>query len=494
MKWSYATRLLALCASVALLVVGLAAVEPTVVAPQFMGPTASAQPGFSAQVEQLAQRSPLTPATYTVSLRDMASGEIVADLGGDNSMVPASTLKLVATSLAMSEFPGDRRFSTQLLLPQPAQSGIADSLVLVGGGDPTLGSPQIDGNPTTEQILGDIAAAVRAAGITSVNRLVGDLSALSLEPIPWSWTYDDFGNYFGAPVSALSIHDNLYKLTFQPGQVGQPAAIAAIDPNLSWLTFYNEMKTDAPGTGDNGYVFGVPGSHDRWIKGTIPAGGAFPIYGALPDPADAFLRLLQAKLQAQGISVSEIALQTQPVPQAGVSILWEHQSPTVREMVNYTNQSSFNLYADGLFALAVQKHEGGTPVTTWKQATEIETDWLKSLGVPTKGLRLEDGSGLSRRNLVTADAMTALLRSDRQQSWWPQFWEGLTVSNGRVRPNGVARGKSGFIEGVRTLSGVIRTASDREMAFSILINHYDGSVAEANAFISDVLDLMWQQF
>ena len=478
-------RLFALCASVALLV-GLAVV--------WGWPTASAQSGFRAQVEQLAQRSPMTPATYSVSLRDMESGQVVTQLGGDNSMVPASTLKLVSTSLTMSEFPGDRRFSTQLVLPQPAESGIANSLVLVGGGDPTLGSPQIDGNPTTEQILGEIVAAVRVAGIASVKRLVGDVSALSLEPIPWSWTYDDFGNYFGAPVSALSIHDNLYKLTFTPGQVGESAEIAEIEPDLDWLTFYNDMKTGAPGTGDNGYIFGVPGSRDRWIKGTIPAGGAFPIYGALPDPADTFLRLLQAKLQAEGISVDEIAIQTQPDSQIGGSILWEHQSPTVRTMVNYTNQSSFNLYADGLFALAVQQHAGSIPVTTWKQATEVETNWLKSLGVPTKGLRLEDGSGLSRRNLVTADAMTALLRSDRQQSWWPQFWEGLTVSNGRVRPNGVARGKSGFIEGVRTLSGVIRTRTDREMAFSILINHYDGSVAEANSFISDVLDLIWQQY
>lgn len=459
-----------------------------------MWPTSSAQPEFRAQVEQLAQRSPLSPATYTVSLRDMASGAVVAEMGGDTSMVPASTLKLVAMSLVMSEFPGDRRFSTQLLLPQPIESGIANSLVLMGGGDPTLGSSQIDGNPTMEQILGGMVAAVRAAGITSVKRLVGDISVLPLEPIPWSWTYDDFGNYFGAPVSALSIHDNLYKLTFQPGAVGQPAEIVGIDPNLNWLMFDNEMTTDAAGTGDNGYIFGVPGSRDRWIKGTIPAGGTFPIYGALPDPADTFLRLLQAELQAQGISVGDIAIQTQSASRAGSSLLWEHQSPTVREMVNYTNQSSFNLYADGLFALAVQNHEGNRPVTTWKKATEIETDWLKSLGVPTKGLRLEDGSGLSRRNLVTADAMTALLRSDRQQSWWPQFWEGLTVSNGRVRPNGVARGKSGFIEGVRTLSGVIRTRGDRELAFSILINHYDGSVADANGFISDVLDVVWQQF
>ncbi|MGK7909928.1 MAG: D-alanyl-D-alanine carboxypeptidase/D-alanyl-D-alanine-endopeptidase [Synechococcus sp.] len=457
-------------------------------------PTASAQPDFKAQVEQLARRSPLTPATYTVSLRDVASGDVVAELGGDNSMVPASTLKLVGTSLAMSVFPSDRRFSTQLLLPQPVESGVADSLVVVGGGDPTFGSHQIDGNPTTEQILGDIVSAVQATGITAVQRLVGDISALPLEPIPWSWTYDDFGNYFGAPVSALSIHDNLYKLTFQPGQVGQPAEIVGIDPDLNWLTFHNQMKTDAAGTGDNGYIFGVPGSRDRWIKGTIPAGGAFPIYGALPDPADTFLRLLQTTLQARGISVDEIALQTQPVSRSGSSILWEHQSPTVREMVNFTNQSSFNLYADGLVALAVQQYEGSNPVATWKQATDAETDWLKAIGVPTKGLRLEDGSGLSRRNLVTADAMTALLRSDRQQSWWPQFWEGLTVSNGRVRPNGVARGKSGFIEGVRTLSGVIRTASDRELAFSVLVNHYDGSVGEANAFISDVLDLIWQQY
>ena len=407
-------------------------------------------------------------------------------------MVPASTLKLLGTSLTMSQFPATHRFTTQLVLPQSATSGVAERLVLLGSGDPTLGSTQIAGNPTTERLLADMAAAVQAAGITRVKTLAGDTSALTLEPIPWSWTYDDFGNYFGAPVSALSIHDNLYKLDFRPGQVGQPAEIAATDPTVDWLTFHNEMKTGAPGSGDNGYIFGVPGSNDRWVRGTVPAGDTFPIYGSLPDPADTFLRLLQAKLRSQGIEVETLAQQTQP-SQVG-AVLWQYQSPTVAEMVNYTNQTSFNLYADGLFALAVQKYEGATPVSTWKQATDIETNWLKSIGVPTQGLRIEDGSGLSRRNLVTADAMTALLRSDRQQAWWPQFQAGLNISNGRVRPNGAARGKSGFIAGVRTLSGVIRCRSGRELAFSVLINHFDGSISAANAFISDVLDSVWQSY
>ena len=455
-------------------------------------PSAYSQPGIVSQVEQLAQRSPLAPATYTFSLRDLETGDIVAESGGNNSMVPASTLKLLGTSLAMSQFPATHHFTTQLVLPQPAISGVADRLVLVGSGDPTLGSSQMEGNATTERLLTDMATAVKAAGITKVKTLAGDTSALALEPIPWSWTYDDFGNYFGAPVSALSIHDNLYKLDFRPGKVGQPAAIAATDPKLDWLIFHNYMKTGAPGSGDNGYIFGVPGSNERWVRGTVPAGETFSIYGSLPDPADTFLRLLQAKLRSQGIEVETLTLQTH-ASQTG-TVLWQHQSSTVAEMVTYTNQTSFNLYADGLFALAVQKYKGETPVTTWKQATDIETEWLKSIGVPTQGLRIEDGSGLSRRNLVTADAMTALLRSDRQQAWWTQFQAGLNVSNGRVRPNGAARGKSGFIEGVRTLSGVIRCRSGRELAFSVLINHFDGSVAEANAFISDVLDSVWQSY
>ena len=471
--------------------IGLAFVRPALVSQ----PGHAAQSAIVSKVAQLAQRSSLAPATYTFSLRDLGTGEVVAESGGDRSMVPASTLKMLGTSMAMSHFPSDRRFTTQLLLPEPSTAGKANRLVLVGGGDPSLGSPQIPGNSTTEQVLNSIAAAVKDAGITSVGTLVGNTKALPLEPIPWSWTYDDFGNYYGAPVSALSIHDNLYKLNFRPGQVGSLAQLTSTEPNLDWVKFYNEMKTGAAGSGDNGYVFGIPGSNERWLRGTVPAGNSFFIYGALPDPADTFLRLLQTQLRSQGISVDRLELsgQTSGSGDEG-SVIWQHQSPPLTQMVNFTNQTSFNLYADGLFALAVQQNAGKTPVTTWQQATDIELDWLKGLGVPLQGLRIEDGSGLSRRNLVTANAMTALLHSDSQQAWWQQFKEGLNVKNGGIRPVGAVRGKDGFIKGIRTLSGVIRCQSDRQLAFSILINHFDGSIAEADAFISDVLDRVWQSY
>ncbi|WP_017326618.1 D-alanyl-D-alanine carboxypeptidase/D-alanyl-D-alanine-endopeptidase [Synechococcus sp. PCC 7336] len=445
-----------------------------------------------AQFEQLAQRSPLAPATYTFALRDLQTGELVASSGGDNSMVPASTLKLFATSFAFSQFPLSQRWTTQVVLPHPVREGVAESVVLVGSGDPTLGSPQIPGNPTTAQILDGIATAIRAAGIREISTLVGDTSALDIEPIPWSWTYDDFGNYFGAPISALNLHDNLYKLTFRPGVVGGPAAIASIEPQLDWLEFHNDMRTGPAGSGDNGYIFGVPESHDRWLRGTVPAGNSFFIYGAMPDPADAFLRLLRTRLQAAGISVGGIERRSQASPTG--EILWQQASPPLLDIVRHINGTSFNLYADGLLALAAQQKAGTAAVTSWRQATQLETDWAKSLGVPDRGLRIEDGSGLSRRNLVTAEALTALIRSDSLQSWWPQYRNTLNPSHGPGRPAGAARGKSGFIEGVRTLSGTIRCKSDRQLAFSILVNHYDGTIAQADDFISDVLDRVWQTY
>jgi D-alanyl-D-alanine carboxypeptidase/D-alanyl-D-alanine-endopeptidase (penicillin-binding protein 4) len=455
---------------------------------------ATAQTDIQSQFQALAQRPEFAPATLTFSLRDLATGELVASFNGGHSMVPASTLKLLATSFAMNQFSPEQRWRSQVLLPNPANGGVAKTVVLVGSGDPTLGSDQIEGNASTDEILTEIVGAIQQAGISSIQTLVADTSALAIEPIPRSWTYDDFGNYFGAPVSGLNIHDNYYKLTFTPGVVDSPAAIAGIDPNLGWLEFDNALLTGPVGSGDNGYIFGVPGSNQRWVRGTIPPGAEFPLYGAMPDPANAFLKLLQAHLQAAGISVAQLQHQSTPTTTTG-TVLWQHDSPPLLEIVRFLHDVSFNLYADDLLALASQHKSRETPVLDWEMATDIELDWLRSLGVPTDGLRLEDGSGLSRRNLVAADAMTALIRADSLQSWWNDYFNTLKPSLGTVRPTSAARGKSGYITGVRTLSGAIRCQSDRQLAFSVLVNHFQGkSTAVADRFISDFLDAVWQVY
>ncbi len=151
-----------------------------------------------------------------------------------------------------------------------------------------------------------------------------------------------------------------------------------------------------------------------------------------------------------------------------------------------------NLYADTLLVLAAQQER--PVISDWPSATATARTWLDREGLTTTGLRLEDGSGLSRRNLVTAAAMSDLVAYASRQSWWETYALGLRSPASQRRPEGSVRGKNGFIAGVRTFSGVIETRSQNTYAFSLLINHFQGSIADADAAISDFLDAVWAQY
>ncbi|MEO0853275.1 MAG: D-alanyl-D-alanine carboxypeptidase, partial [Cyanobacteria bacterium J06648_11] len=128
------------------------------------------------------------------------------------------------------------------------------------------------------------------------------------------------------------------------------------------------------------------------------------------------------------------------------------------------------------------------------EAIAIEKKWLESLGADLRGFRLEDGSGLSRRNLVTPKGMTDVLHRISQQPWWQGYLGTLEVRNSSGRPNGAVRGKTGFITGVRSLSGVITCRSGRTLAFSVIVNHFDKEFGDVDAGIDDFLDTVWQAY
>lgn len=456
------------------------------------------QPGssFEQAFRELAGAPELLPATIGISLRDLQTGEVLAEVNGSKSLIPASTMKLLVTSYAMSQFPSDQRWLTQLILPTPVQGGRVETAVILGSGDPTLGSPQIEGNPSLDQVLTDITSAIQTAGISEIDTLTVNTHVLQIEPIPWSWSYDDIGNYFGAPIRALNIYDNLYGLTFRPGSVGAPAEWINIEPTLDWIQFSNSMRTGPAGSGDQGYIFGMPEVNQRWLRGTIPAGEDFTIYGSMPDPVDAFLRLLQRDLATAGIRVNRLLQQSEPMDRGTDSpaVIWQQASPPLLAMVQQIHETSFNLYADTLLALTSQQQANPEIIRDWFRATEREQSWLQQIGIGIQGFDLKDGSGLSPRNVITANGMTSVLAFDAQQSWWPNYLQTLAIRGGQDRPSGSVRGKTGFISGVRTLSGVIQCQSGRLLAFSVLINHFEGPLAGVEASIDRFLDGIWLSY
>lgn len=382
-----------------------------------------------------------------------ATGEVLADQNSNLSLMPASCLKIATTAAALHLLGADHRFETEL-----EYDGFIDqaktlhgNLYIRGGGDPCLGSDRA--LPWKKQ-LETWVEAIQKLGIRKIEgKVIGDATKWETALAVPSWTWEDLGNYYGAGACALSFHENCYSLFFKPGaRVGDPATIVRAEPPLPTLTFQNEVKTGPEGSGDGACIYGSEFSSIQFVRGTIPAGvKEFAIKGAIPDPATTCAELLTKQLQKKNISIGEQEL----TPQGARVAFHTTYSPTVGEIVHWTNQESINLYAEHLCKkIGEAAHRDGSTAAGIKAITAF---W-NSQNIDLGGFNLVDGSGLSRKNLITTKQLVRMLLTMKRSHFFPIFFESLPQE-------GLAKAKSGSMSLIR---GCVGFTGD--VAFAILIN------------------------
>ncbi|WP_116107202.1 D-alanyl-D-alanine carboxypeptidase/D-alanyl-D-alanine-endopeptidase [Lewinella sp. IMCC34191] len=449
-----------------------------------------ASTGLSAQatLDRVIQEFTASPAfrhaTVGIAVREVASGNHLAGYNADLSLIPASTQKLLTTAAAMDILGADYRFRTQLIAGGEVNDGtLSGDLYVIGGGDPTLGSPYMDGVADLDAVLDNWVAAVRKRGIRRITgTVVGDGSYYDSAGTGRGWPWADLGNYYGAGVHGLNINENAYQLYFSRRSTeGSTPPVSGTDPEIPGLTFTNELRSGPSGSGDNAYIFGAPYNYHHYIRGTIPRGsGRFPIRGAIPDPPLLAAQLLHKKLTAAGIQVDAPAT-TKRLEGENIrpgNVLLETFSPPLAEIADRTNMRSVNLYAEGLLREINKKQ--GVPAHELS-STDAVTDWLESRGLPTGSVRLRDGSGLDARNFFSPGFMTAFLVDRAGETRWLQTIP-VAGRSGSLRntlrgtaAEGRVRAKSGTVNAVRAYAGYVDRPDGQRLAFSVVINNYSNS-------------------
>ena len=187
----------------------------------------------------------------------------------DTRLAPASTLKLLTTAAALQLLGPHHRFETKLYASAlPDSNGtLSGDLILQGGGDMTLGSRRVRGAQTYEAVLKQWVNAIKQAGIKRVNGTIyADVSLFEGPAIADKVNWENMGNYFAAPASALSFNDNLFVVHFKGELTGnQPTEVAAIDPQIPGVEIQNFVTTDAKSKKDNAYVYGAPDQYNLKI-------------------------------------------------------------------------------------------------------------------------------------------------------------------------------------------------------------------------------------
>ncbi len=400
------------------------------------------------------------------------TSEVVMDQSSDKSLMPASCMKVITTAAALQILGPETRFQTDLEHDGTVDRGVLQgNLYIRGGGDPCLGSERVEGSLSWDKQIEAWVDAIQKLGVKRIKgEVIGDATRWEKALAVPSWSWEDLGNYYGAGACALSFHENAYQLFFKPGnEVGDKTAILRQNPPMLALQFQNEVTTGPVGSGDQACIYGSEFSPFHYVRGTIPAGvEEFSIKGSIPDPAGLCGAMLAKALEAKGISIEH-----QKINGDKRTVFHTTYSPTVKEIVYWTNQKSINLYAEHLLKKmgeAVFK-EGST-----KAGIKAVTDFWRSKKIDLNGFNMADGSGLSRKNLVTAQQFVSILTQIKNSDFFPVFLESLPQENEQIKA------KSGSMSLVR---GYVGYAD--EVIFAVLVNQcLDPKLTKkVKAFLSD---------
>ena len=320
------------------------------------------------------------------------------------------------------------------------------------------------------------------AGITEIQGdFVIDVSLYDDERIPPTWVWEDLGNYYGAGSGALSIYDNLFKITFRsPENPGQPTEIIGVHPKVPGLVLKNEVLSSDLNY-DRAYVFGGPFDTYRIVRGTVPKNRkAFTVKASVPFPEKLFAEEFQQRLADAGIFFSG-NIRFNRVEPVNFHPLYIQKSPELAEIVKVLNHESVNLFAEQLVKQVAAEYNGSG---NRHDGIVLVKKFWETKGVDAGSYFMEDGSGLSPFNAVSPDLFTEVLlymatkslQKDAFMSSLAEAGQGtLIYFDPKVFPGNTLKAKSGSMTRVRCYAGFLELQSGKRAVFCIMFNHFSGS-------------------
>jgi len=411
-------------------------------------------------------------AFWGIYIQDVDSGRILYRLNEDKTLLPASNQKLLTTATALDVLGSAYRYQTTLYLNGEIEEGVLrGDLIIEGSGDPTFGSRRY----RQDDPLQRWAAALAEQGVTRIEgRIIGDDDVFDEERYGEGWDVTHVATQDYAPArSGLSYHDNLINVELEATTTGRPPTVDASPPG--YFTVLNQAVTGARSRGARPLLERPVGAETIRIHGTVPRAYRRTFTLPVSDPTAFTLHLFAARLLEAGIDVAAPLVDVDDLAEkptyGAAETLFVHASPPLSEIIAIINKQSDNLYAEQVF------HTFGWGGSSAGGEARVK-ETLARLGIPTGGLSVRDGSGLSRKDLVTPQAMGLLLTRMYAHAEGAAFRASLAEGGERgttlrFRLQGrPVMGKTGSLEYVRALSGYVVTPDARTLAFVLLANNY----------------------
>ena len=432
-----------------------------------------------AAIDEILADPDLPSAIWGIVVRDARDGRVLLSRNADKNLLPASTLKLFTTATALDALGPTFRYTTRLYhLGTVRPDGTLDGdLVIRGSGDPTFGS-EGHGDP-----LKAWAEALYEAGVRRVEgRLVGDDDAFEDARYGEGWDVTHIATeQYAQAAGGLVWGDNLVRIQIagtSPGQrprfESSPAGFATVAGDV--VTRSGGGRLDVERT---------LGTDTFTLRGGVPAGYRGTLRVPVANPTLFAVHAFAEALGEAGIDVSraervDVDDTTRKPRYDDAEPLQAYVSPMLDEIVERVNRESDNLYAEQVF----RTFGGGQA----EDAADRVEAFVERAGADADGLYIADGSGLSRKDMVTPDALAAVLRQMRSHPASRSFLASLPEGGGsgstlRNRLSGVpVRAKTGSLLAVRALAGYVDGPGGTPYVFVLMANNYTtrgGRIARA---------------
>ncbi|MCP4248707.1 MAG: D-alanyl-D-alanine carboxypeptidase/D-alanyl-D-alanine-endopeptidase [bacterium] len=464
-----------------------AALAAFVLATTYAGISALGQP-LPARLERLLTHLPQPAARCSALVVDLETGRTLCSVNPTEAMVPASNAKLFPLAAAADQLGPGFHFRTVLAVR-------GADLVLIGDGDPALGDVDIVklGGVSVEAMTDRWAQALTEHGRSRIDGdLIIDESIFDAQWVHPTWEEADLKKWYAAPVGALNYNDNCVDITIWPGKSpgGAPRWESVPKTGTIKLTFRNRQRNngkpviDRPGAELRFVVTGRPTK--RWTFGPVSA----------PDPGLLAAHAVRSALADRGIHINGNIVRRRVRGPDGTlpedcRVVAEQVTPLAAVLAR-TGKNSQNLFAECLAKRLgyewARRRGQSDPQGNWQNGSAALAEFLSACRPPAAGARLVDGSGLSRDNRASAADFVSVLQYMHRHQHRQLFVDSLAIAgqDGSLRKRmrdlpGTVYAKTGYLRGIRTLSGYVVTPQGRWRAFSVLFNGIKGGTAAFNA-------------
>ncbi len=393
-----------------------------------------------------------------IQVRDLKTGEGVYSLSPDRLMIPASTTKSFTAYCALEYLRPDFTYSTQILFDKSkidTNGVLSDNLYIKFSGDPSL----------TRDEFSKLILDLKKYNINSINGdIVIDDSVFDQYYKADGWSWDDGKFCFAAPTSAIVIDKNCFYLDLSPSKtIGEPATLAGgslVDFMKNKIITQDDpsCSPDLRAYQDNYYI--LTGCIDIKAK-TIPLSIAYQ------DPGRMGFNLIKKLFNKHKIdSPRKVAFFKPTSPE--YKVMLEHKSLPLAELVKQMHKTSDNIAADNFLKTIGAKYYNTQG--SFKNGTKAMAEITGN-----KEMRISDGSGGSRYNLVSPNHLVDLFILGRKNQI---FYDSLMLSgaDGPLEArfpeslNGRIRAKTGSMSGVTNLVGYLTKDDGQTLVFAIMIN------------------------